>query len=80
MVADLSPYTDVGHSAALIRDFETAWQELGVYLERGGGADENDEQVAVLMERLRMFLEFDVTQRPDGGSFDSAFQITDQDE
>eukprot|EP00192_Tetraselmis_astigmatica_P006137 CAMPEP_0117677960 /NCGR_PEP_ID=MMETSP0804-20121206/17022_1 /TAXON_ID=1074897 /ORGANISM="Tetraselmis astigmatica, Strain CCMP880" /LENGTH=439 /DNA_ID=CAMNT_0005487275 /DNA_START=437 /DNA_END=1756 /DNA_ORIENTATION=+ len=50
-------------------DYETAWQEFGLYLERGGGSVRDDDQnVRVLMERLRMFLEFDVTWRSTGDS------------
>eukprot|EP00951_Prasinocladus_malaysianus_P005249 scaffold37281_cov45-Prasinocladus_malaysianus.AAC.1 len=52
--------------ATLCRDYEAAWQELGVYLERGGGAEEeDDDSVRVLMERIRMSLEFGLTKRPD---------------
>lgn len=52
--------------SSALRDYETAWQELGLYLERGGGSDTDDDlAVRLLMDRLRMYLEFDVTQRAD---------------
>eukprot|EP00191_Tetraselmis_sp_GSL018_P004986 CAMPEP_0177611128 /NCGR_PEP_ID=MMETSP0419_2-20121207/20283_1 /TAXON_ID=582737 /ORGANISM="Tetraselmis sp., Strain GSL018" /LENGTH=223 /DNA_ID=CAMNT_0019106751 /DNA_START=65 /DNA_END=738 /DNA_ORIENTATION=- len=54
-------------------DYEAAWQELGVYLERGGGAEaDGDASVRLLMERIRMYLEFGVTQRSEeAGRFDA---------
>jgi len=61
-------------------DFETAWQELGIYEERGAGADVCDEHIPFLMERLRMYLEFGVKQRPDGESTFPGLQITDHDD